>query len=427
MLRQTSSRNQRSKGFKVRYALQICLLLVLFLWLLYQVKHSHDKRKAFEEKNKEVSNSEEERHEFLKFGRKDLDHGIEGTSEMQKHGNEGESIEEEQGGGGGGEESKEEEGEDEERGGGDDEIDENDQDRADEEEHGEDFIDEEENTEKEENEETENIEREQNEGKDDEENEVMDTSEDQNQARTGMSSQEAHEKQYSGDDASNAVVPTTQTIRKVDIAVLEKSHEEQVDNAENNDLEDAKTNRTEGSNVGNNITEITIVLGDDEKIDLSSINAATKEEKGAEVSSSTAEDKSHDSTEVSNNQTILYGTSLADNIEVPGSVLHNVSIALDSTQGEKATVKVTTSDQGKTSSKTTVLEQTEKYNTTVTAVESVNEVGSSITINGNYGEVQTETDSSTSLVTQVQKARLTHLETLPEAGQEGKNVRDAAA
>lgn len=387
------------------------------MWLLYQVKHSHDKRKAFDEKNMEISNSVEEMHEILKFGRKDLNHGIEMASEMQKHGKEGESVEEEQESEEV-EESKEEEGEDdEERGVGDDEIDEIDQDRADEEEHEEDSIDEED-----ENEETENIEKEEKEGKVDEENEVIDALEDQNHARTRMNSQEAHEKQYKGDDASSAVVPNTQTLRNIEIEGLEKSDEEQLDNAEKNDLKDDRTNGNENSNVRKNMTKITIVLGGDEKIDSPSINAGTNG--GAEVSSSMSEDKPLNSTEESNNQTILYGNSPADNIKGPSSMLQNVSTGLDSTQDENATVKVTTSDHGNPSPQTTVLEQTEISNTTATADESANSAASSTT-NENYGKVQTETTGS--LVTQEQKNPLTHLGTLPETGQEEKNAKDVAA
>lgn len=39
---QSASRNPRPKGFKVKRALQFTLLLVLCIWLLYQIKHSHD-------------------------------------------------------------------------------------------------------------------------------------------------------------------------------------------------------------------------------------------------------------------------------------------------------------------------------------------------------------------------------------------------
>ncbi|PKU82502.1 nuclear polyadenylated RNA-binding protein 3-like [Dendrobium catenatum] len=68
MMRQSSSRNQRYKGgFRFRHFLQICLLLAICIWLVYQVKHSHDKKRAFVER-KEV----EDQAFSFRFGRKDL-------------------------------------------------------------------------------------------------------------------------------------------------------------------------------------------------------------------------------------------------------------------------------------------------------------------------------------------------------------------
>lgn len=40
MLKQSPSRKQRSKDFKVKHALQICLLFTICIWLLYHVKCS---------------------------------------------------------------------------------------------------------------------------------------------------------------------------------------------------------------------------------------------------------------------------------------------------------------------------------------------------------------------------------------------------
>ncbi|KAH0468911.1 hypothetical protein IEQ34_002143 [Dendrobium chrysotoxum] len=68
MMRQSSSRNQRYKGgLRFRHFLQICLLLAICIWLVYQVKHSHDKKRAFVER-KEV----EDQAFSFRFGRKDL-------------------------------------------------------------------------------------------------------------------------------------------------------------------------------------------------------------------------------------------------------------------------------------------------------------------------------------------------------------------
>ncbi|URD96876.1 hypothetical protein MUK42_31121 [Musa troglodytarum] len=69
MLRQVSSRNHRAKGgFKAKNALQICMLVVVCVWLLYQMKRSHDRRKVSEER----FGADEARSQIASFGRKDL-------------------------------------------------------------------------------------------------------------------------------------------------------------------------------------------------------------------------------------------------------------------------------------------------------------------------------------------------------------------
>ncbi|KAF6138686.1 hypothetical protein GIB67_009880 [Kingdonia uniflora] len=72
MFRYSSSRNQRSKGFKVKHALQICVLLAISIWLLYQVKHSHDKKKEFEQSTAKFAENGDGRNGIIKHGRKDL-------------------------------------------------------------------------------------------------------------------------------------------------------------------------------------------------------------------------------------------------------------------------------------------------------------------------------------------------------------------
>ncbi|MBA0829177.1 hypothetical protein Goarm_013797, partial [Gossypium armourianum] len=72
MFKKTSSRNQRSKGIRIKHILQICLLLGVCFWLIYQVKRSHDKRKEFDAKDAKVSVKEQADDLILKFGRKDL-------------------------------------------------------------------------------------------------------------------------------------------------------------------------------------------------------------------------------------------------------------------------------------------------------------------------------------------------------------------
>lgn len=69
MLRQVSSRNHRAKGgFRAKNALQISTLVAVGIWLIYQMKYSHDHRKAYEDK----LNINARQSELTSFGRKDL-------------------------------------------------------------------------------------------------------------------------------------------------------------------------------------------------------------------------------------------------------------------------------------------------------------------------------------------------------------------
>ncbi|CAA0807429.1 Unknown protein [Striga hermonthica] len=73
MYKQSPSRNQRSKRLKLKYVLQICLLLAVCFWLIYQVKHSHDKKREFEELDSKSSlQTKSNNGEIIKLGRKDI-------------------------------------------------------------------------------------------------------------------------------------------------------------------------------------------------------------------------------------------------------------------------------------------------------------------------------------------------------------------
>ncbi|XVF39728.1 hypothetical protein PTKIN_Ptkin01aG0056100 [Pterospermum kingtungense] len=99
MLKQSASRNQRYKGFKVKHVLQICALLALCIWLLNQVRDTYDKKGTgiFQK--------------AIKLGRKDLDREGDGSSAENNEG--GDRVEA----------GKAVESEDDGRGGLDDEID----------------------------------------------------------------------------------------------------------------------------------------------------------------------------------------------------------------------------------------------------------------------------------------------------------------
>ncbi|KAM3688634.1 hypothetical protein ACJW31_10G166300 [Castanea mollissima] len=231
MLKQSPSRNQRSKGFKVKHAIQICLLLAICIWLLYQVRHSHETKKAYEKSSGTISEKMQGGYEIIKLGRKDLHPQVEETAfETERK----EELEQEI------EDSKPEESEDEGRGGGDDEIDGHDQERVEEEDSDEveDLITEEDRETEEGNEELES------EGKG---NQVEDVSffEDQAQIEGERNTQEAREENYKGDDASSAVVQNTQSISTGFKIGHLRSVKEQVENAEKIEVEqDNETNST---------------------------------------------------------------------------------------------------------------------------------------------------------------------------------------
>ena len=256
MLKQSSCRNQRSKGFKVKHAIQICLVLAICIWLLYQVKHSHEKKKAYEESSGKISEKMQGGREIIKLGRKDLHPQVEETTfETERK----EELEQEI------EESKPEESEDEGRGGGDDELDGHDQERVEEEESEEveDLIDEEDRERDEGSEELDG------EGKG---NQIEDVtfSEDQAQIEGERNTQEAREDHYKGDDASSAVVQNTQTIRtEFEIGHLRTVKEQKVEHTETIEVEqDNETTieimvnlKNSGPEVSNSVTVKNRVFG----------------------------------------------------------------------------------------------------------------------------------------------------------------------
>ncbi|KAH9609953.1 hypothetical protein KSS87_012267 [Heliosperma pusillum] len=137
MLKQSPSRSNKSKGIKMKHVLQICVLLAVCFWLIYQVKHSQEKRREFEAKDVKVVDKAQVDGDILKLGRKDLPRFTKIVTGGDKHGEdddekEDEEVEETKPDE---EENKHEEDEperedgsikerEEERGGGDDETDE---------------------------------------------------------------------------------------------------------------------------------------------------------------------------------------------------------------------------------------------------------------------------------------------------------------
>ncbi|XP_006650527.1 uncharacterized protein DDB_G0290803-like [Oryza brachyantha] len=79
MLRQSSSRNHRSKGLKLKKALQISLLVLVSVWLIYQVKHSYEK-KAYHENEANGLHKDDQNQGEIRLGRKDLPTKMEADS-----------------------------------------------------------------------------------------------------------------------------------------------------------------------------------------------------------------------------------------------------------------------------------------------------------------------------------------------------------
>ncbi|KAG2250026.1 hypothetical protein Bca52824_089654 [Brassica carinata] len=206
MKKQSSSRSQRgSRGIKGKHVLQICVLLGVCIWLIYQVKYSHDKKKELYEADFKKSTVLLESEEgMVKLGRKDLLPGYHNQNEKEKHVEEEEDEEEEE------KESKsrvensstheEEEKEDEEG----EEEEEEDKNKL-----GEEVVEEDVEDNKHEEEEEDDID-EQDRSKDDqllqEEKENGEKETETNHAdETDMTVHEAREEHYKADDASSAV------------------------------------------------------------------------------------------------------------------------------------------------------------------------------------------------------------------------------
>ncbi|KAF3614658.1 putative EPIDERMAL PATTERNING FACTOR-like protein 2-like [Capsicum annuum] len=71
MLKQSSSRNLRTKGFKLKHVFQVFALFLICLWLIYQVKQSYSKSKVESLGEKSVK-GQQDLQKVVKLGRKDL-------------------------------------------------------------------------------------------------------------------------------------------------------------------------------------------------------------------------------------------------------------------------------------------------------------------------------------------------------------------
>ncbi|PON55158.1 hypothetical protein PanWU01x14_190860 [Parasponia andersonii] len=269
MLKRLPSRNQRSKGIRAKHALQICLLIGVCFWLIYQVKHSHDKKKEFDENDAKTSIRRVSDSEIPKLGRKDLhpreeeeeeetpveeeQHKVEREEEGDK--NDSQEQEEEENKNEEAEENKNEEAEDNGRGGGDDEIDENEQETKDDEEnHNEEFIDEEKEREEESGDESKTNDNEENEDRLENEN----SSEDQDNDGGDQNDHEAREEHYIRDDASSEVAHDTDVISTRSEKISSENSNENTERnnfeQEDNSINTQNVNKIE-SNSGSTVGE----------------------------------------------------------------------------------------------------------------------------------------------------------------------------
>ncbi|KAL4555895.1 hypothetical protein LXL04_038527 [Taraxacum kok-saghyz] len=186
MYRHSPIRNPRSKGIKTKNVLQVCLLLAVCFWLIFQVKRSHDKKKEFDNTNISLTTSKQSTDESLKLGRKDLQPKLQKEIEIihEEQDEEQNEEHEEQ------DEGKIDEEKEDGGGGGDDEIDENEQEKSDVE-----VVDREESEVIDEESQTQN-------------NEVSVDNNDDDHEENGASihTDEGREEHYKADDASSAVV-----------------------------------------------------------------------------------------------------------------------------------------------------------------------------------------------------------------------------
>ncbi|KAL1564552.1 dentin sialophosphoprotein-like [Salvia divinorum] len=256
MYRQSPSRNQRSKGIKVKNVLQVCLLLAACFWLLYQVKHSHDKKTGFDETDAKTSLQKTSSDELIRLGRKDIRPQVDKmdseneihdeTSEEEETTEEGEEYKHGEDDPG---DKKVEERDDDEAGDREDEMEEHEQEKLDAEVHKEQsLIDGGEREDGEDNE----IQETDSESHDQTEKES--TSDDTDHDAKDMSAHEAREEHYKADDASSAVTHDTQIATENENEHVENSNEHPGNILE----EETKENNSEETYEGENRKDLEV-------------------------------------------------------------------------------------------------------------------------------------------------------------------------
>ncbi|RZC81047.1 hypothetical protein C5167_043621 [Papaver somniferum] len=435
MFKQSPSRNQRSKGgFKVKHALQIGVLLAVCIWLLYQVKHSHDKKKAFDESNAQVSEKLESDHELIRLGRKDLiprveeavilngqqneDEGTEEEEDETKHEDveddetkheeveeeedtKHEDVEED------GEEKKHDEVEEEAKGDSDDAAEEQDREVSEEDTKIDEDEEEKEIAEREEREKEDQIADVDHSRNTQEAREQETANEDQiDHQDHEMNTQEAREEQYKGDDASSAVRRDTQLLNSdTENGVSEKSNEEE--NVEKTDSGELglqnQSNSTEVVDAGqkdNNLKTEDLENVEDNR----SLNVTNGEEKysGIMLSESVEDLKSNSTADVEfidqqqvNSSVPIHGRNSSSSTQNETDVTQGqIVAAIPSSSGD---LQTTVSDQTENSSMAS--DKVELVSNSTDKVESVSNSTDKV-----------ESDSNSTFLTTTENANATNLE-----------------
>lgn len=330
MVKQSPSRNYRSKGVRVKHVLQICVLLAICFWLIYQVKHSHD-NKAYDEDDAKMSLKTQVSDEVFRFGRKDLQPRLDETTlkndkldeeveeeetRGEEEGNKNEEEEQE-------EDNKNEEKEDEAKGG-DEEIDEGDQEKSEMEVEREDFfIDEQKEREEGDEKEAEQKDLEDVEGG---RNRNMSSLEEhEGDGGSSRNTHEAREENYRADDASSAVTHETQTETGMDNS--NENTERKVVEEESDKSNFIIGVQSEKGEEGENGTSTHVTA----KEDRGSETGLDKSE-GTSLSNSTVTAESNNLPELSNNST--EGSLKSNNL-----LLQNgTEIKPDATEAQNATI-----------------------------------------------------------------------------------------
>ncbi|VFQ78255.1 unnamed protein product [Cuscuta campestris] len=399
-----SSRSHRSKGIKTKHVLQICLLLAVCFWLIYQVKRSYDKGKEFNENDPGFSMKAGNIYEPTKWGRKTLlPHSNEMSITNAKQDNDSqeddedtksEEVEQDQ-------DNKFEDENDEDRGGGDDAVDEHGQEKSEEQE--DELVDDEK------------------EGGEVDGTEIKGSGENNDHELDEENNMSTHEALYKGDDASSAVTHDTQTVlaENGNIALEDSDHE--VIRSDQNITQLASDNHERNRSL--------ITTGRDESI----LEHVSSNPKNISFLNQTSLVDSHLEVRVSfpNLTESNINSTIEGNITADGED----SLPVTFMQQVNATVQIvekTLSDSNTTSIETENLNSISVNSSSVSTITpaSDNATYVELKISGteNLDEIgQDLIDQSDTSISLEEKDIRMDLETLPEIQTEGTNADDAAA